>query len=90
MIELERRCCSSAGCFRAARYADVVSLGGLSAHADQRALVDYASSVRHRGPLRRVILVHGEDAARSALATELGAAGFPTVDVPSAGDRIRV
>jgi metallo-beta-lactamase family protein len=72
------------------RHADVVSVLGLSAHADQRALIDYAEEVRHRGPLRRVMLVHGEDAARGALATELRAAGFPSVDLPAAGARVRL
>lgn len=72
------------------RAADVVSLGGLSAHADQRALVDYAVAVRHRGPLRRVILVHGEDPARAALAGELRKEGFPSVDSPELLARIRL
>jgi metallo-beta-lactamase family protein len=72
------------------RHADVVNLGGLSAHADQRDLVAYAEDVRERGPLRRVILVHGEDGPRAALATQLAGAGFPTVDVPIAGQRIRI
>lgn len=72
------------------RHADVINLGGLSAHADQRALVDYAAAVRHRGPLRRVILVHGEDAARAALATALKEEGFPSIDVPTVGARLRL
>ncbi len=72
------------------RHADVVNLGGLSAHADQRDLVEYAEAVRERGPLRRVILVHGEDGPRTALASRLAGAGFPTVDVPAAGARIRI
>lgn len=72
------------------RNADVVNLGGLSAHADQRDLLEYAEDVRERGPLRRVILVHGEDGPRAALAMRLAAAGFPLVDVPIAGQRIRL
>jgi metallo-beta-lactamase family protein len=72
------------------RNADVVNLGGLSAHADQRDLVAYAEDVRERGPLRRVILVHGEDGPRAALAGQLAGAGFPTVDIPLAGERIRI
>ncbi|MBL0215281.1 MAG: MBL fold metallo-hydrolase [Myxococcales bacterium] len=72
------------------RHADVVSLGGLSAHADQRGLVEYAEAARARGPLRRVILVHGEDAARAGLASRLAAAQFPLVDIPLAGARIRL
>jgi len=72
------------------RHADVVNVGGLSAHADQRALLAYAGDVRERGPLRRVIVVHGEDAPRAALAHQLAEAGFPLVDVPVAGQRIRI
>lgn len=72
------------------RHADVVNLGGLSAHADQRALVEHAIAVRHRGPLRRVVLVHGEDAPRAALAGLLKDQGFPSVDVPAAGARLRL
>ena len=72
------------------RHADVVNLGGLSAHADQRDLIAYAEDVRERGPLRRVIVVHGEDGPRVALATQLAGAGFPTVDIPVAGARIRI
>jgi metallo-beta-lactamase family protein len=72
------------------RNAEIVNLGGLSAHADQAGLVAYACAVRERGPLRRVILVHGEDHARAALAGRLADSGFPTVDVPSAGARIRL
>lgn len=70
------------------RHADVLEIAGLSAHADQQGLLAFAEAVRERGPLRRVILVHGEDAPRAALARELAAAQFPTVDVPAAGARI--
>ncbi|TAK31991.1 MAG: hypothetical protein EPO40_03650 [Myxococcaceae bacterium] len=61
-----------------------------SAHADQAGLLDYAESVRRRGKLRRVILVHGEPGAQAVLMKELDARGFPTVDAPSAGQRIRL
>lgn len=72
------------------RHADVVSLDGLSAHADQRELVAFAEAVRARGSLRKVVLVHGEPAALAALAGELGRAAFPTVAVPAIGDRVRI
>lgn len=72
------------------RHADVLEIAGLSAHADQRGLLAYAEAVRERGPLRRVILVHGEDAARAGLAAALGRARFPQVDVPASGARIRL
>ena len=67
------------------RNADVLVLDGLSAHADQRELLAYARAVRARGPLRRVVLVHGEPGALSTLAGLLrdnrDGEGFPTVDV---------
>jgi len=47
--------------------AEVVTLNGFSAHADQNDLVEYAEALRARGPLRRVALVHGELAAQHAL-----------------------
>src|SRR4029079_4133823 len=43
-----------------ARRAEVVVLTGFSPHADQQGLLDFAEAVRRQGPLRRVILVHGE------------------------------
>jgi metallo-beta-lactamase family protein len=73
-----------------ARRAEVVVLDGLSAHADQHDLLEFAETVRRRGPLRRVILVHGDPPAQEALARALHQRGFPTVDIPATGDRVRV
>lgn len=72
------------------RNADVVVLDGLSAHADQNELLEFARAVRARGPLRQVILVHGEPPATAALAAALHAAQFPTVHTPERGERIRL
>jgi metallo-beta-lactamase family protein len=72
------------------RRAEVVVLDGFSAHADRQGLVEFAEAARARGPLRRVILVHGEPPAQAALAAALGARGFPTVDIPGPGDRLRL
>jgi metallo-beta-lactamase family protein len=72
------------------RRAEVVVLNGFSAHADQHGLLAFAEVVRERGPLRQVILVHGEPPAQEALARELGARGFPSVTAPQAGDRLRL
>ncbi len=66
--------------------AEVVVLNGFSAHADQRELVDFAEAVRERGPLRRVILVHGEPPAQRALGAELEDRHFPDVRAPASGD----
>jgi metallo-beta-lactamase family protein len=72
------------------RRAEVVVLDGFSAHADQQGLLEFAGRVRDRGPLRRIILVHGEPAAQQMLTRELHARGFPTVDAPAPGDRLRI
>lgn len=45
------------------------TVGGLSAHADQRGLLEWYAGFRNRPPLA---LVHGEDKAREALAGEIG------------------
>jgi metallo-beta-lactamase family protein len=70
--------------------AEVVVLDGFSAHADQAGLIDFAEAVRERGKLRRVILVHGEPSAQRVLADHLAKRHFPTVNIPKAGDRIRL
>ena len=48
--------------------AQVHTVGGLSAHADQQGLLDWYGGFRDRPPLA---LVHGEDRAREALAREV-------------------
>jgi hypothetical protein len=40
--------------------------------------------------MRRIILVHGEPRAQQVLTRELYARGFPTVDAPAPGDRLRL
>jgi metallo-beta-lactamase family protein len=72
------------------RRAEVVVLNGFSAHADQAGLLDFAEGTRRRGPLRRIILVHGEPRAQDSLSGALLARGFPTVDVPTSGQRLRL
>lgn len=72
------------------RRAEVVVLDGFSAHADQAGLLAFAEGVRERGPLGRVVLVHGEPPAQDAFARLLGTRGFPAVDVPAAGQKIRL
>jgi metallo-beta-lactamase family protein len=73
-----------------ARRAEVVVLDGFSAHADQAGLVAFAEEARRRGPLRQVLLVHGEAPAQEALTQLLEQRGFPTVQCPAAGERIRL
>ena len=54
--------------------ARVHSLPGYSAHADQANLLRFVRAIR-RGP-ERVVLVHGEAAARRALGAEVGRLGI--------------
>jgi len=70
--------------------AEVATLNGFSAHADQRDLVDYAVALRDRGPLQHVALVHGEPQAQSALTKKLREQGIPNVHAPATGTSIEV
>ena len=51
------------------------TVGGLSAHADQPALIDWQAGI---GGRPRVVLVHGEDRPRQVLAELLQQRGVPT------------
>ena len=63
--------------------AQVHTIGGFSAHADQQGLVDWYQGFRHRPP---VWLVHGEDDARAALAQRLKEVAGAQVRIPQFGD----
>jgi metallo-beta-lactamase family protein len=69
--------------------AEVAILNGFSAHADQNDLVEFAEAVRDRGPLRQVVLVHGDPPAQGALQAKLEARRFPTIHAPAPGDVVR-
>ncbi|MCU0754812.1 MAG: MBL fold metallo-hydrolase [Xanthomonadales bacterium] len=64
--------------------AQIHTVGGLSAHADQAGLLDWYDHFRHRPP---VVLVHGEDRAREALAAQLETRGT-TVTLARPGARM--
>ncbi|KAF1687737.1 MBL fold metallo-hydrolase [Pseudoxanthomonas broegbernensis] len=49
--------------------AQIHTVGGLSAHTDQQGLIEWYGHFRNAPPL---VLVHGEDRAREALAGEIG------------------
>lgn len=70
-------------------HAEVRSLAGFSAHADQADLLRFVEAVRARGPLREVVLVHGEPPAQQVLAGRLRALGL-RVHVPAPGDRLQL
>ena len=63
------------------------TIGGLSAHADQNGLVDwYGDIARHP----RVVLVHGEDEPRTALAQRLNERFGAEVKIPDPGQTYEV
>jgi metallo-beta-lactamase family protein len=62
------------------RKAEVVSINGFSAHADQPLLVDYASAVAEQ--VERVFLVHGESRGAKPLMKKLKGYGIRDVSYP--------
>ncbi len=58
------------------------TIGGLSAHTDQRGLIDWYGQFAARPPL---VLVHGEDKAREALSGEIGEAHGVTATLARPG-----
>jgi metallo-beta-lactamase family protein len=68
--------------------AKVVKIGGLSAHAGQDMLVDYARRVKGRA--RDIFLVHGEPDAESALRTLLEDAGVERIHYPDLYDKVEL
>lgn len=68
------------------RRADVVVLNGFSAHADQKDLLDYATACRSKGPVERIVLVHGDPNPQRILAGKLEEIGFGTAFIPATGD----
>jgi len=67
------------------RKAEVVTIGGLSAHAGQNLLVDYALS--SKDTLERLILVHGEETAATAFMDKL--AKHPELPVPTFAEKMQ-
>ena len=63
--------------------AEVATIGGLSAHAGQDVLVKYALS--SHASLRKIFLVHGEEAAANALQAKLAEARLSPVYYPERG-----
>lgn len=60
--------------------AEVVTIGGLSAHAGQDLLIEYARALNGRA--RGVMLVHGEERAATTLRQQFSAAGIRRVVYP--------
>ena len=67
------------------RKAEVVTIGGLSAHAGQDLLVEYALASKET--LKKIIFVHGEEKAYSALRGRLDEHdGLPEIAYPQKGE----
>lgn len=64
--------------------ADVVSIEGYSAHADQRELLNWAGRF-DRTRLQKVFLVHGEPGPMTTFTTKLEEAGIGPVEMPTRG-----
>jgi metallo-beta-lactamase family protein len=62
------------------RRAEVATIGGLSAHAGQRFLTEYAQAVK--GKVKKIFLVHGEERGAVALLEKLREAGLPEAFYP--------
>jgi len=65
------------------RRAEVVTINGFSAHADQDELLAYASATKDT--LKKIFLVHGEPRGAEPLMAELKERGFPEVLYPDNG-----
>lgn len=70
--------------------AEVATLDGFSAHADQKDLLEYACDLRDRGELAHVVLVHGEPRAQTVLDEKLASLGFTNVHTPAPGTSLEV
>ncbi len=68
--------------------AEVVTIGGYSAHADRTELRKWVRGLG--GPIKRAFIVHGENAARNAMAELLRSEGVPEVVLPTQGQSFRL
>jgi len=68
--------------------AEIRDIPALSAHADQRGLIEWVASLA--SPPRAVSLVHGEPKAREALAAGLRSKYGWTVNLPAEGEAVEL
>jgi metallo-beta-lactamase family protein len=68
--------------------AEVAAINGLSSHAGQDFLIEYASAVQDQ--VKSIFLVHGEEKPAMALTEKLHEAGIPNVHYPELGDRVEI
>jgi len=65
--------------------AEIATIGGLSAHAGQNMLLEYARSAASNS-LKQIYLVHGEENPAIILKERMHAAGLSAVEYPEYGD----
>jgi len=68
--------------------AEVKAIKGLSAHAGQKLLLEYAGAVKDR--VKKIFLVHGEEDAAGILMGKLKALGFSDVSYPQLNEFIEL
>jgi metallo-beta-lactamase family protein len=68
--------------------ASVHTMGGFSAHADQKGLLEWFSAVAPSRP--RLIITHGEDSARDKLSSLIRSRTGIKADLPNLGDVIEI
>jgi metallo-beta-lactamase family protein len=71
-------------------HASVHVLNGLSAHADRDDILRFVKATSRAGNVERVVLVHGEPAARESLKESLAEAGVPQVVSAQKGLRLEL
>ena len=70
------------------RRAQVSTIGGLSAHAGQNTLLDYALNTRRS--VKKIFLVHGEPRAQNALMEHMRSAGLSDVCAPEPFEEVEL
>lgn len=70
------------------RRAKIATIGGLSAHAGQDMLVEYALALKNR--VKKVFLVHGEEKAAMALKEKLDDKGISKVYYPELHSSVKI
>jgi metallo-beta-lactamase family protein len=68
--------------------AQIHTLGGFSAHAGQSELLDWLAPMARHQP--QILLAHGEEQARSALARQIAERFAITATLPLLNDRVTI
>jgi metallo-beta-lactamase family protein len=68
--------------------AEVVTINGFSAHADQNMLLRYANAGKET--IKKIILVHGENRSAQPFKQKLFESGFKDVVYPILGEEIEI